>query len=155
MSITYPGPNDGAVPFDPNSEEGKFRVLSGDTSPTPYVPPEAGRGNYALFSDSEILVQLEIAGGNLNRAIGSAYLTLAGKAALESKHVRDFDLTVDVTKRPDSLRQIAYEWFARADKDDAGSQDALFITPANDNCTPVPEGMMPTWGRYAVGKWNC
>lgn len=155
MSTTYPGPNDGAVPFDPTSDVGKFRVMCGDTSAAKYTPDEPGRGNYNLFSDDEISVQLEIAGCNFNRAIGNAYLTLAGKAALESKHVRDFDLTVDVTKRPDSLRQIAYEWFARADKEAAGSEDALFITPANDDCTPIPEGMMPRWGRYAVGKWSC
>lgn len=155
MSTTYPGPNDGAFPFDPASDVGKFRVLIGDTAAEKYTPDEPGRANYGMFSDVEIEGFVAIAEGNLNRAVGNAYLALAGRAALESKSIKDFDLTVDVTKRPDSLRQIAYEWFARADKDDAGSQDALFITPADDDCTPIPEGMLPRWGRYAVGKWTC
>lgn len=155
MSVQFPGPNDGAYPLDPASEVGKFRVLIGDTAAEKYTPDEPGRANYTMFSDDEVVGFVAIAEGNLNRAVGNAYLALAGRAALESKQIKDFDLVVDVTKRPDSLRQIAYEWFARADKDDAGSQDALFITPANDDCTPIPEGMMPRWGRYAVGKWNC
>lgn len=155
MSTTYPGPNDGAVPFDPASDVGKFRVLIGDTSAEAYDPPVPGRGNYGMFSDNEVAGFVAISEDNLNRAVGNAYLALAGRAALESKHVKDFDLTVDVTKRPDSLRQIAYEWFARADKDTTGSEDALFITPANDACTPIPEAMPPRWGRYAVGAWDC
>lgn len=152
---TYPGPNDGAVPYNPQSPVGVFRVLCGDTSATPYSPDEPGRGNYALFSDDEIAVQIEITQCSYPRAIGNAYLALAGRAATESKQIKDFDLTYDVTKRPDSLRQIAYEWFGRADKEEAALQDAFFIAPLGDSCDPVPEGMMPQWGRYAVGKWSC
>lgn len=152
---TFPGPNDGVVPVDPTTDVGKFRVLVGDTTAEKYAPDEPGRGNYAMFSDVEIEGFVALAEGSISRAIGNAYLTLAGRAALESKSVKDFDLTIDVTKRPDSLRQIAYEWFARADKEDAAETDAFYIAPTGDVCDPLPEGMMPRWGRYSVGRWMC
>lgn len=153
--VSYPGPNDGASPLDPTSDVGKFRVLIGDTAAEAYSPVETGRGNYAMFSDVEIAGFVAVAEGNLNRAIGNAYLALAGRAATESKQIKDFDLTVDTTKRAADLRLVAYEWFGRADKEEAALQDAFFIAPLGDSCDPVPEGLMPTWGRYAVGKWSC
>lgn len=155
MSTTFPGQNDGAVPLDPATPVGQFRVLALDAVAESYDPPVPGRGNYKLFSDADIEGSLAAAEGSLPRAIGFAYLALAGAAASESKHIRDFDLTVDTTKRAADLRLVAYEWFGRADKEEAALQDAFFIAPLGDSCDPVPEGMTPTWGRYAVGKWSC
>lgn len=152
---TYPGPNDGAVPLDPTSKVGQFRVTIGDSVAEAYDPPVAGRGNYAMFSDLDIEGFLAMAGDNVSRAIGFSYMALAGKAAIETKSVSDFDLKIDNTKRPAELRLIAASWFAQADGEEAYLEDALFIAPINGGCDPVPEGMMPRWGRYAVGKWNC
>ena len=155
MATTYPGDNDGLVPLDPATPVGQFRIMVGDTTAEAYDPPVAGRGNYAMFSDLEIEGFIAAAGDNLYRAVGFSYLTLAGQAARESKSVKDFDLSIDLTKRATDLRLIADTWFVRADDQDAYLEDAFFIAPLGDVCDPIPEGMMPRWGRYAVGKWSC
>lgn len=152
---TYPGPNDGSVPIDTYTPVGQFRTLAGDSVAEAYTPVEPGRGNYAKFSDLEIEGYLATAGDNVSRAIGFSFLSLAGAAALESKSIKDFDLSIDTTKRAADLRLIAAEWFARADGEEAYLEDALFIAPINGGCEPVPEGMTPRWGRSAVGKWSC
>lgn len=155
MATTYPGDNDGLVPLDPATPVGQFRIMVGDTTAEAYDPPVAGRGNYTMFSDLEIEGFVAAAGDNLYRAVGFSYLTLAGQAAMESKSVKDFDLSIDLTKRATDLRLIADTWFGRADDQDAYLEDAFFIAPLGDVCDPIPEGMMPRWGRYAVGKWSC
>ena len=155
MATTYPGDNDGLVPLDPATPVGQFRIMVGDTTAEAYDPPVAGRGNYTMFSDLEIEGFIAASGDNLYRAVGFSYLTLAGQAAMESKSVKDFDLSIDLTKRATDLRLIADTWFGRADDQDAYLEDAFFIAPLGDVCDPIPEGMMPRWGRYAVGKWSC
>ena len=155
VTTAYPGPNDGAAPVDPASKVGQFRVTVGDSVAEAYEPPVAGRGNYAKFSDLDIEGFLAMSGGNVSRAIGFSFLSLAGAAAIESKSVSDFDLKIDLTKRATDLRLIADTWFGRADDQDAYLEDAFFIAPLGDVCDPIPEGMMPRWGRYAVGKWSC
>ena len=155
MATTYPGDNDGLVPLDPATPVGQFRIMVGDTTAEAYDPPVAGRGNYAMFSDLEIEGFIAASGDNLYRAVGFSYLTLAGQAAMESKSVKDFDLSIDLTKRATDLRLIADTWFGRADDQDAYLEDAFFIAPLGDVCDPIPEGMMPRGGRYAVGKWSC
>lgn len=155
MATTYPGDNDGLVPLDSATPVGQFRIMVGDTTSEAYDPPVAGRGNYAMFSDLEIEGFIAAAGDNLYRAVGFSYLTLAGQAAMESKSVKDFDLSIDLTKRATDLRLIADTWFGRADDQDAYLEDAFFIAPLGDVCDPIPEGMIPRWGRYAVGKWSC
>lgn len=152
---TYPGANDGASPLDPQSEVGKFRVLIGDTDAEEYDPPQSGRGNYAVFSDVEIEGFIAVAGGDIYRAIGNGYLTLAGQAAIESKSVRDFDLTVDLTKRAADLRLIAFQWFERADKEQASAEDAFEIADLAGSCDTIPEGIPTRWGRYAVWGREC
>lgn len=155
MANTFPGVNDGAVPFDPQSEVGKFRVLVGDTMAEPYDPPEPGRGNYEMFSDLEIEGFLAVAEGSISLAIGNAYLTLAGQAAKESRSVKDFDLSIDLTKRAADLRLVAMQWFDRADKEQASLEDAFEIADLAGSCDMIPEGIPPRWGRFAVGGWEC
>lgn len=152
--VAYPGVNDGAVPVDPASEVGQFRVILGDTVAEGYTPPEPGRGDYAMFSDADIEGYLA-AGGSFYRGVGIAFLALAGNAALVAKSTKDFDLSLDTTKRPSELRLIAQYWFDRADKEDAAAQDAFFVAPLGDPCEMVPEGMFPRWGRHAVGGPEC
>lgn len=156
MSTGYPGANDGIAPPDTSTDVGKARVLVGDTGFTEYEPPVTGRGDYGSFSDQDLLVALEVSGGSIPRALGYAYLALAGAAGVTAENVSDFDLKIDDTKRPTELRLIAQSWFDKADKEDAASQDAFFVAPLGGDCgDPIAEGMMPTWGRVAVGRWSC
>lgn len=152
----FPEGNPGEYPVDMTKPVGVFRALVGDTESTPYDPPEPGVQDFAMFSDADIEGFLAAGNDSLNRAVGYAYLALAGRAALSSESVKDFDLTIDDTKRPTELRLIAQSWFDKADKEDAASQDAFFVAPLGGDCgDPIAEGMMPTWGRYAVGRWSC
>lgn len=152
---TYPGNNDGVTPPDMDTPVGIFRALIGDMVATPYDPDVPGRGNYNLFSDSDIEGFIAAGQNSIPRGVGFAYLALAGRAATTSSSVKDFDLSIDTTKRPTELRLIAQGWFDQADSEDAAGGDALEIAPIGDACEAVPEGMMPRWGRYAVGGWSC
>lgn len=152
----FPEGNPGEYPVDMTKPVGVFRAVIGDTESTPYDPEEPGFQNFEMFSDAEITGFLAAGNDNLNRGVGYAYLALAGRAAIESKSIKDFDLSIDNTKRPTELRLIAQSWFDKADKEDAASQDAFFVAPLGGDCgDPIAEGMMPTWGRYAVGRWSC
>lgn len=152
---TYPEGNPGEYPVDMTKPVGVFRALIGDTESEPYDPVKPGIQNYSMFSDSEITGFLTAANDSVNRAVGYAYFTLAGQAAIESKHVKDFDLTLDNTKRPTELRLLGQSWIDKADKEDAANQDAFFVAPLGDSCERIPEGVMPRWGRRAVGVWEC
>lgn len=151
----YPAGNPGAYPVDMSTPIGVFRALIGDTESTPYDPVEPGFQNFEMFSDADIVGFLSAGGDNLNRGVGYAYLALAGRAALEAKSVKDFDLTIDVTKRPTELRLIAQSWFDKATQEEAGQQDAFVVSPLGDSGVPLPEGVMPRWGRFSVGGPIC
>lgn len=155
MAEEYLSGNPGKFPVDVSSNIGIFRALVGDMQSTPYDPPVEGLQNFEMFSDADIEGFISAGEGNLSRGVGFAYLALAGKAALVSKSVKDMDLSVDNTKRPTELRLIAQGWFDRAAGEEAALADAFEVAPLGDSCEPVPEGMMPRWGRYAVGGWNC
>lgn len=127
--------NKGVAPPDISTEVGRFRALVGDLSYTELDPPEAGFGNYTLFSDFEIEVFLA-SSGSLEGAAALAYTQLAGSAALESKTVKDFDLSVDLSKKATDLRLIAAMW---QDKADAAAVDVFELFDVNirdSNCTP-------------------
>lgn len=152
---TYPEGNPGAYPVDMTNPVGVFRALVGDTESTPYDPVVPGTQNFSMFSDDDIEGFLAAGGDSINRAVGYAYLALAGRAALESKSVKDMDLTIDTTKRAADLRLVAQLWFDKATQEEVGNQDAFFVAPLGDSCDMIPEGMMPRWGRRAVGAWEC
>lgn len=149
----YPEGNPGAHPLDPESEVGVFRLLFGDSNSTPYDPTEPGFQNYTFFSDAEIEGFLSLGGdgpGRISRAIGYAYLQLAGSAAMESTMVKDFDLTVDRTKRAADLRALAQFWFDRADDEDDhdGGGDIFDMFDLGGEQDVIPEGTVPVFGRY-------
>ena len=100
------------IPPDPDTETGQFRFLIGD------VEYDLETGTYKRFSDGSIQSFLAQGDGNMNRAIGYAYLTLASQAAEQSKTVKDYDLQIDLTKRAGDLRNTAAMWFGMADADD-------------------------------------
>jgi hypothetical protein len=118
--------NRGVAPYDPNTGVGVLRVTIGDTM---FV--NLGYGDYELFSDEELEQFIDIGNDNNLRAAGFAYMSLAGKAALEAKMVKDYDLQVDLKSRSIQLRETAAEFFRQADAEEirAGLGDPLTITP--------------------------
>lgn len=128
--MEWPDGNPGIYPPDLASPVGQFRALTGDLNAEEYDPPVEGIRNYEMFSDAEIEAYLSQSEGSISRAIGFAYLYLAGQAAKESLTVRDYDLQVDSTKRAADLRAIAEMWFGRADDEDANAgAEAMVIVP--------------------------
>ena len=141
--------NPGVYPLDPNTDVGKLRVIIGDTNSTPYSPPQAGIQNYAMFSDVEMEV-LIASNDSLLRAASSAYFSLAAQAALNAKSVKDYDLSVDLTKRSSELRAIAEGFKDQADAEDADSDDAFLIVPTGTEWRrPWPPEAAP----WVVNRW--
>lgn len=149
--------NPGAYPVDLTSNVGKFRALTGDLNSTPYDPVEPGFQNFEKFSDAEIEAYLEQGGNSIPRAIGFAYLYLAGQAAMQSVSAQDYDLKIDETKRAADLRAIAQFWFDQADEEEViAGEEAFEIVPTGTRSGAfIPEGSIPVWGRqYTIGRWR-
>ena len=106
--------NKGIAPLQPTTDVGQFRLLIGDTSYSDLCPAQPGFGDYGMFSDDEISLFLA-QGESPEEAAYLGYLQLAGAAAMEAKSVKDFDLSIDLTKRASELRAIAQMWRDRAD----------------------------------------
>lgn len=127
--------NPGIHPLDPATLVGQFRLAVGDTQSEPFDPPTPGIENYTQFSDNEILQFLVMGRDSINRAIGYSFLQAAGSAAYQSKQVKDYDLSVDLTKRADDLRKMAQSYFDLADADDLqdGSDSFFDIVPTGND----------------------
>lgn len=152
---TFPSGNPGEFPLDPATQVGQFRLIYGDTESEPYTPVEPGYQNYTELADAEIEAFLAQGGDSITRSIGYLYLAMAGKAAKESITIKDHDLSVDLTKRADSLRAMAQFWFDNADNDDLiSAEEAFDIVPTGNRCGDViPELTIPIYGRkYTVGR---
>lgn len=137
--------NPGAYPLGPTTEVGRLRVTIGDVNSVPFDPPQTGVQDYGLFSDAELEVYIA-QGGSILRAAGLAYTSLAAKAALAGKSVKDYDLAVDTTKRGDSLFKIAQGFFDLADEEDAGSEQGFQIVPTGQplgDCWPPELAQWP------------
>lgn len=150
--------NQGIAPLDPETEVGQWRLLFGDSASTPLDPDIPGVGEYKYFSDDEIRAFLTQSNGSTTRAIGYAYVALAGVAAMQSKSVTDTDLRVDLTKRADDLRKTAQLWLERADSEDDSRGDNDFFDVfdlGGSDLEMIPEGVIPEYGRYYVrGRIN-
>ena len=127
--------NPGAYPLDKSSEVGRFRLMVGDTTSTPFDPPRPGKRNYTLFSDEEIEIFLEM-GGSQEMAAYYAFMQLAASAARTSTSVSDFDLKLDTTKTPVELRMIAQAWKDQADAASADVFELFDVNIRDSNCTP-------------------
>lgn len=150
-------PNPGIAPLDPTSPVGKFRLVFGDTSFEPLDPPVEGMGSFQELSDAEIEAYLEAGSDSTNRAIGYYYLALAGSAAKTAKSIKDYDLTVDTTKRATDLRTTAQWWFDQADNEDIVSAEEGFeiVNTGTRGGAFIPEATVPVWGReYTWGRWR-
>ena len=126
--------NKGIAPLQPTTDVGQFRLLVGDTSYSDLCPAQPGYGDFGMFSDDEISLFLS-SGESPEEAAYLAYLQLAGAAALEAKSVKDFDLSVDLTKRASELRAVAQMWRDRADAL-AGDIFEVFDLGNSPRCRP-------------------
>lgn len=136
--------NKGVVPLDPATPVGNLRLILGDVTSAPLVPPETGFGSYELFSDDELEAFLA-QGESPEGAAQLAYMQLAGAAALSAKNVADFDLKVSTEKRAEYLMRMAEMW---GDKADALSADIFEIFDVNIDSggVCVPELAPRPWG---------
>jgi hypothetical protein len=126
--------NRGVAPYDTGTPVGVLRVTIGDIIFSPLTPPESGFGSYELFSDEELQEFVGLGEDNVFRSAGFAFMALAGKASMESKMVKDYDLQVDLRSRSRELRETAFGFFAQADARDErlGVDDFMFITQTGD-----------------------
>src|SRR5690606_23937619 len=67
-------------------------------------------GMYRKMSDAEIEAFLALSDQSPEGAVYFAYLQMASDAAMESRTVKDFDLSIDLTKRATDLRLMAIQW---------------------------------------------
>lgn len=119
--------NIGVAPYDPTTLVGKVRVITGDVN---YGAITAGEAEYEMFSDEDIEAFLVTAEDNVLRAAGFGFMSLAGRASLDSKTIKDYDLSIDLKSLADSLRKQAAEFFKQADDKDArdGVTDVFELT---------------------------
>lgn len=133
--------NRGVAPPDLTTLVGQVRALLGDVEYTNYDPPQPGFGRYRLMSDIEIEGFLLNSDDSVEGAVYFAYLQMAGAAAMESKEVKDFDLSVNTTKRATDLRLIAQMWL---DKWNAATADIFELFDVGFGCVcrmELAEGM--------------
>lgn len=135
--------NIGAFPLEPESDITTFRMLAGDAVAEPAA--DEGEGNFELWSDEDISLYLELYPDNTHRAISAAYRALAGQAAVIAQMSKDYDTTLDNTKRSAQLHAVADFHAAEADKLDAvGDNAPEFFTmfggeSAEQECRCHPE----------------
>lgn len=132
--------NKGIAPPDASTPVGQMRAALSDTEYLPLIPDEPGYGEYQNFSDYELEAKLAQAGGSTTRAIGFAYLTLAGVAAAEAVDWASDDKRVTMSKRATALTAVAKEWFDRADGEDAAGGGEFFAVEypfGNSYDTPI------------------
>jgi hypothetical protein len=103
--------NLGIAPPDASSDVGKIRVLLGDTDPQNIV---GGVGEYIYFSDDELVVFLDMYGGNVKLATARCMETIAGSQVLLLKSWSSDDLSVNGDRITDSLRRVAAQLRAEA-----------------------------------------
>jgi hypothetical protein len=107
--------NSGVAPYDPSTLVGKVRVVTGDVN---YGTPVGGFAEYEMFSDDEIEAFLVESEDSVLRAAAYGYLALSGRASLQAKTVKDYDLSVDLKAVAAELRKQADDLFKRADEKD-------------------------------------
>lgn len=133
--------NIGVSPLDPNTPTGKVRLTIGDVTATNVAD---GLGEYSYFSDDEIAQFLVAGGDSPTRAVGYGYLAWAGQAAAEALAIKDFDLSVDYSKRAEALRKTAEMYFGLADGEDVatgGAEEFLIVDTGTNRSSNRAEGV--------------
>jgi hypothetical protein len=119
--------NIGVAPYNPATPVGRVRVTTGDVI---YGTITSGQAEYQMFSDADIEAFLVTSDDDILRAAGFGFMALAARASLDSKTIKDYDLSVDLKSLADSLRKQAAEFFKQADEADArlGNLDIFELT---------------------------
>lgn len=135
------------IPFEDTTDGLRsFRTTVGDTAYTEITPPPANpewTANYVLFSDLEAQTYIDQSDENSFRAAGWAFMTLSAQAALRAKSVKDYDLSVDLTKRAEDLRAAAQFFFDQADALDL--EDGFFIGSTGVRCDLIWPPELAPW----------
>lgn len=139
--------NPGVSPPDFTTTVGQFRLLANDVYNVPLSPTAAGQGDYTLFSDAEIDGYLALQ-GNVYRAVGLAYLSLANAAALEAESIKDYDLAIDRRQKAEQLRLQANTFFAQADTADMEGDEGFLIVDTGKQYEWPPE-----LGPVPITRW--
>lgn len=136
--------NIGVAPYDLSTLVGKVRVITGDVN---YGTIVAGEAEYELFSDEEIGAFLVAAEDNVLRAAGFGYLALAGRASVDAKSVKDYDLSIDLKSRADKLQAQANSYFDQADSKDKrdGVQDVFELARTGRDLTAAELAEPENW----------
>lgn len=134
--------NSGVAPYDPATNVGKVRIITGDVV---YGPISGGVAQYEMFSDVEIQAFLVESSDDVLRAAGYGYLALSGRASLQAKTVKDYDLSIDLKAVAAELRKQADDLFKRADEKDA-RDDGFEIVNTGRNYTFAELAERPFWG---------
>lgn len=127
--------NSGVAPYDPDTLVGKVRIVTGDVN---HGAITGGMADYEMFSDTDIEGFLDIAEENVLRAGGFGFLALSGRASLQAKTVKDYDLSVDLKALAAELRKQAESLFKQADEKDKrdGVEDVFELTRTGRPYTP-------------------
>ena len=137
----------GVWPIAPGTPVGQLRELVRDTEGVEFDPPQPGYRDYAAFSDSMLVTALSVAGGNLLRAAGSAFMSLAAEYAMSGRSVKTDDLLLDTRNRGRDLAEVARSFLAEAEAEDLKQANSFFdLTPG----PAIPERL-----ESAFDWWVC
>lgn len=135
----------GVAPLDPNTDIGRMRVALGDVDYEEYDPPQPGYGLYQVFSDDQLQVFLDLAKGNVARAIAMAYAQIGASWASTGATIRTDDLTFSAKDSVGNWLTLAAYWNKIADdQDDAAVNDYFDLVEVGYRCHCKPE--LAQWG---------
>lgn len=133
----------GVAPADPTTDVGRMRTILGDVDYEEYEPPQEGFGLYQLFSDAQLQVFLDVAGGSVARAIALAYAQIGGSWASTGATIRTDDLTFSAKDSVGNWMTLAAYWRNIADAEDSAAVNDYFdlVSLRGGDCGPAhPEG---------------
>ncbi len=140
--------NPGVYPVDPTTQVGQVRLTLGDVTAVDLVPAVTGMADFSWFSDAEIAQFILAASSNTLRAVGIAVMQLATGAGLKGYTVKSQDLSMDASKRGQTLEVIANSYFAQAlAVDEADARDAFSIV-AFPGLPPDPNQVQDLFGWF-------
>lgn len=119
-------PNPGVAPLDPTTDVGRLRSLLADTQYVALVPPVAGQGDYAVFSDADLISYLSLGSSDPLRSAAIATRRLALEYSAKGKSIRTDDLAVDLRSRGRDLLEVAKSFDDAADDAATGEADDYF-----------------------------
>lgn len=136
----------GAIPPDPATDVGKFRLLAGDSEYEEYDPPQEGYGLYQLWTDDEIVAMIEVS-GSVARAIALAYAQIGAMWASAGATIRTDDLTYSAKESVGNWMILAAYWNKIADDQDAGNANDYFdlVPVRGDHGFRKPEAAPWPW----------